>query len=255
MAQAVQSTRKARLGRTALVAGSVAVLTFGLAGSASAAVLTPLPENATAFQKKYQPLFDYDEDGCYPAAAIDANGNLNGGLAPTGSAGGGCKSNHLGKANTYAQALCKNGWCGIVYTLYFEKDQATSGFGHRHDMESVVVFVKQNPDRVMYLAASRHGGYSTHRVNEVPMDGNRVKIVYHKDGASTHAFRFAKAGEVPEAWGNGGWDRPALLTLDNMDRGLRDKLSNANWGSANFPLARNLVSNLNKARPSEVPAF
>lgn len=259
MSQAVQSKRMSRLGRAAVVAAGVAALTIGLTGSAEAAILTPLPANASTFQEKYKPYFDYDSDSCFPAAAIDANGNLNGGLAPSGSLTGGCRTNHLGKANTYSQSRCKNGWCAYVYTLYFEKDQCDptgiTECGHRHDWESVVVFQKQGEERPRYLSASRHGGYSTHPINEVPMDGNHVKIVYHKDGPSTHAFRFAQWGEVPEAWGDGGWDKPALLTLDTMRSDLRTKLSDAAWGSANFPLAGNLVSNINKARPSAVPAF
>ncbi|WP_405728391.1 NPP1 family protein [Streptomyces sp. NBC_01537] len=260
MSHAVKRRRKprGRLGSTLLVALSATALTVGLQGSASAAVLNPLTPKATAFQKKYMPDFDYDTDGCFPAAAIDTNGTLNGGLKNSGSITGGCRTGHLGKANTYSQSLCRNGWCAYVYGLYFEKDQTLNGadaFGHRHDWESVVVFQKQGAEKPSYLAASRHGGYSTHPINEVPMDGNHVKIVYHKDGASTHAFRFAKSGEVPEAWGDGGWDRPGLLTLDLMRSDLKTKLSDATWGKANFPLAGNLVSNINKARPSAVPAF
>ncbi|WP_435281277.1 NPP1 family protein [Streptomyces koelreuteriae] len=256
---------KARLGRLALVAGSVAALTLTQAGSASAAILTPLPPNASTFQTKYKPFFDYDSDSCFPAAAIDNNGTLNGGLNNSGSITGGCRTNHLGKANTYAQSLCKNGWCAYVYTLYFEKDQcdptSITDCGHRHDWESVVVFQKQGEERPRFLSASRHGGYSTHPINEVPMDGNNVKIVYHKDGASTHAFRFAQWGETAEAWGDGGWDKPGLLTLDNMRSDLRTKLSNASWGNANFPLAGALVGNINKARGADsravaaMPAF
>jgi hypothetical protein len=236
--------------------GTAAALVGTLAGSASAANLNPLGENATTFQKKYQPLWDYDADGCYPAAAVDASGTLNGGLNPSGTLGGGCKSGHLGHANTYSQSWCKNGWCAYVYALYFEKDQSGPASGHRHDWESVVVFQKQGEERPRYLAASRHGGYSTHPINEVPMDGNRVKVVYHKDGALTHAFRFAKWGETAEAWGDGGWDRPALVTMENMADTPRNQLWNSYWGGeANFPLTGSLQSNINKARPSAVPAF
>ncbi|SOD85078.1 NPP1 family protein [Streptomyces sp. Ag109_G2-15] len=122
--------------RSALVAVSAAALTLALTGSASAGPnLTNLPESATSFQKAFQPYFDYDSDGCFPATAIDMWGNLNGGLKPTGSLGGGCRTDHLGNANTYSRAKCNNGWCGIIYALYFEKDQADpsgSGIGgHR----------------------------------------------------------------------------------------------------------------------------
>ncbi len=65
-------------------------------------MLTPLPGNATEFQWSYLPYFDYDTDGCLPVAAIDNSGKLNGGLDDSGPVTGQCRSNHLGKANTYA---------------------------------------------------------------------------------------------------------------------------------------------------------
>ncbi|MFJ8113630.1 NPP1 family protein [Streptomyces sp. NPDC096132] len=39
-------------------------------------------------------------------------------------------TDHLTNANTYARAKCNNGWCGIVYSLYFEQDQVYPGIGH-----------------------------------------------------------------------------------------------------------------------------
>jgi hypothetical protein len=89
----------------------------------------------------------------------------------------------------------------------------------------------------------------------VPWDSNHVEIVYHKDGASAHAFRFAKWAEVLEAWSNGGWDKPGLVTLDLMRSDLGTKLSDATWGRADFPLPGNIAGNIDKARPSAVPAF
>ncbi|MER6128757.1 NPP1 family protein [Streptomyces sp. NPDC001795] len=259
----VEKRKTSRLGKAALVMGSVTALTVGVAGSASAGPnLTNLPESATSFQKSFQPYFDYDNDGCFPAAAIDMWGNLNGGLRPTGSLGGGCRTDHLGNANTYSRAKCNNGWCGIIYTLYFEKDEASPGIGHRHDWECAVVWVKQGASKPSYLSASRHGGFSTHPVNEVPMDstGAHVEIVYHKDGASTHAFRFAKWGETPEAWGNGGWDHPALVSWDHYpaskdpSKNLQTIMNNSSWGNANFPLQdAKFDDHLNKAKPSGIP--
>ena len=57
------------------------------------------------------------------------------------------------------------------------------------------------------------------------------------------------------AWGTGKWDTPALVTMENMAQTPRDALWNSKWGLANFPLTNNLVNNINKARPSEVPAI
>ncbi|MFI9828189.1 hypothetical protein ACIHIX_10920 [Streptomyces sp. NPDC051913] len=99
------------------------------------------------------------------------------------------------------------------------------------------------------------------------MSGNRVEIVYHKDGSSTHAFRFAKWGEVPRVYGNGTWDEPALVDMNMMDDTPRNALWNTNakdhnyWGRANFPLTGNLQDNINKAREADsaaknaIPAF
>ncbi|WP_405896048.1 NPP1 family protein [Streptomyces sp. NBC_00104] len=55
-----------------------------------------MPESTTTFQKTFQPVFDYDGGGCLPVAAIDINGNLNGGLDGSGSVTGQCRSGHLG---------------------------------------------------------------------------------------------------------------------------------------------------------------
>lgn len=261
MPQALKSKTSSRLAKAALVFGSVAALTVGLAGSASAAPnLKPLPESPTAFQKAFQPYFDYDSDGCFPASAMDQWGNVNGGLKPTGAVGGGCRTDHLGNANTYSRAKCNNGWCGIMYALYFEKDQASPGIGHRHDWEDVVVWVKQGADKPSYVSASRHGDYSTHPVNEVPMDGVHAKIVYHKDGISTHAFRFAKWGERAEAWGDGGWDKPALVSWDHFPKSndpkknLQKIFNDQGWGDANCSVQDSKFKNqLNKAKPGGIP--
>jgi hypothetical protein len=260
MSSAPRNRRTSRLGRAAVVVGSAVALAVSLAGSASAAVLTPLGQKAGTFQLKYVPEFDYDSNSCFPATAVDASGRLNGGLNNSGSITGACR--HPNTANTYTQAWCKNGWCAYVYALYFEKDQTLNGadaFGHRHDWESVVVFQKQGEEKPRFLAASRHGGYSTHPINEVPMNGNHVQIVYHKDGASTHAFRFAKWGEQPEAMGH--WDRPALVDVPQMADAPRNAVWNSTWGKANFPLTGKLQDNINGARNADsrakaaIPAF
>ena len=66
MPKAVKAvTRKtmSRLGKAALVAGTTTALAVGFAGSAFAAAPGPLPWQASAYQDKYQPYFDYDHDG------------------------------------------------------------------------------------------------------------------------------------------------------------------------------------------------
>ncbi|MFI1358317.1 NPP1 family protein [Streptomyces sp. NPDC020898] len=264
MPQALTKSRKSRLGRlgrVAIVAASAAALTIGLTGSAHASVPTPLPESTTTFQKQFQPVFDYDADGCLPVAAIDINGNLNGGLDDSGTITGQCRSNHLGKANTYSRAKCNNGWCGIAYTLYFEKDMIgdyiTAG-SHRHDWETVVIWIRQGASTPYGASASAHGNYVFWQWSNVAKDGVRAKVVYHKDGVKSHAFRFAGQNETAEAWGDGGWDFPRLVTWTRFPAGnngvdLQARMQNATWGDANFPLKDGRYNDeLNAAKPSGI---
>ncbi|MDX3831223.1 NPP1 family protein [Streptomyces europaeiscabiei] len=264
-----KSTRKSLkarlglLGRAALVGSTATALTVALGGSAHAGVPTPLAESTTSFQKTFQPVFDYDSDSCFPAAAIDGNGNLNGGLDDSGPVTGQCRSGHLGKANTYSRVKCNNGWCAIVYTLYFEKDMSCAdctATSHRHDWEAAVLWVRQGASTPEYASVSAHGGYSTTSFGSVPRDGVRLRVVYHKDGALTHAFRFAKSGETAEAWGNGGWDFPALVSWNSFPGGdnkwtanHQSRLQNATWGDANFPLKDGrFTTELSRAMPSGI---
>ncbi|WP_308114280.1 NPP1 family protein [Streptomyces brasiliscabiei] len=262
----IRKTSMSRIRKAALVVGGAVALTAGFAGSAAAQNLNPLPFQASAFQDKYQPFFDYDEDGCYPAAAVDPNGKVNGGLTTTGSNGGGCKSNHLGHANTYVRSVCDADWCAYMYALYFEKDEGTFA-GHRHDWENVVVWQKRGADTPSFVSASAHGGYSVKAFNTIERTGNRAHIVYHLDGAATHAFRFAKTGEKPEAWGDGGWDRPALVAMDRLkdsNNSAFNNLWNSDWiepglkDGANFPLQNrdnHFASSIQKAKPSAIGSF
>lgn len=263
MSDARTRRRKSRSIKAAAVSLGAGAVVAGVVITAQAGVFAPLPASTNAMEKAYQPYFDYDSDSCFPAAAIDAGGKLNGGLQDSGSITGGCRTNHLGKANTYSRAKCNNGWCGIIYTLYFEKDQSAAGNlvanGHRHDWESCVVWVKGGDNRPTYVSASAHGKYSTTTFAGVPREGSRLKCVYHKEGGLTHTMRFAKDGERPEAWGDGGWDEPALVSWDNFPVGnngvdLRAKLNSATWGNANFPLKDGrFQTELSRAKPAGIP--
>jgi hypothetical protein len=252
-----------RIRRASLTLGSAVALVIAFPGSALADPPTALPANAEGLEQTYQPAYDYDTDGCYPTPAIGPDGTLNGGLKPGGAINGQCRDSwDLDNTNGYARYKCNNGWCAIMYGLYFEKDQAVAGSGlggHRHDWEHVVLWVQNNEAK--YVSTSAHGGFTTYSRDQIRWDGTHPKIVYHKDGASTHAFRFAKWGEVPHAWGNGTWDTPALVTMQRMADAPRNALWNSQWGKANFPLTGNLQSNINKARDADgraqsaIPAF
>jgi len=206
----------------------------------------------------YEPAFDYDRDGCYPTPAIGRDGTLAPGLGMGGAENGRCRDSwDLDNTNAYSRVKCNNGWCAYLYALYFEKDQVSLGpgsAGHRHDWEHVVVWVQG--EWGMYVSTSAHGGYTTRHRNDVPWDetGKHPKVVYHKDGGSTHAFRHAGFGELPENH-KGSWQYPPLVGWDNYPPGLRDRLTGHSFGSAQLGLRDGgwFDGELNKAKPAGIP--
>ena len=190
-------------------------------------------------------------------AAIDSGGNLNGGLDDSGAVTGQCRSNHLGKANTYSRSKCNNGWCAISYALYFEKDMSCANCtltSHRHDWEGVVVWVPENQSTPGYVSVSRHGQYETRAWGSVPAKtGVRPRIVYHKDGASTHCFRLAGFTEQAENH-YGVYQYPDLVSWNRFPAGVRDVLVNANFGSASLAIKDGAFNhNLGIAKPAGIP--
>ncbi|HST84199.1 MAG TPA: NPP1 family protein [Kineosporiaceae bacterium] len=250
----VRQRRRFTFAARTLVA-TVAVTLFLPAAMAWAAPPQKLPGSAPAADLRWQPALDYDTDGCYSSPAIGPDGTLNGGLKNSGSVSGGCHDNSdLDNTNAYSRSKCNNGWCAYMYGSYFEKDQAVGGVdccGHRHDWEHIVVWV--NNDQVQYVSRSIHGSYTTYARSAVAFEGTHPKMVYHKDGASTHQFRLAGFTEVPEN-GYGTWQYPTLVGWDNYPPGVRDKLTSANFGSANLALKNgNFEADLAKALPSGIP--
>lgn len=213
------------------------------------------------------PVFDFDGDGCLPSAGISRSGQQNGGLNPVGSITGSCRATHfLESSNTMHRHTCKdNGghqYCAHFFSLYFEKDQIFSFFianGHRHDWEHVAIWTK-NGD-ITHGSYSAHGNLYTKPANQLPFQGEHLKIVYHKDGVGTHAFRFAKDNEVAEnIYGYfvtpliTSWYQLEGTTLNNSQ--MRQRLNNYNYGSATLPIKdSNFLGNVNEARPNSYPKF
>lgn len=242
--------------RTAIVAGSALALIVATAAPALAAPPTKLPGNAEAIESKWQPAYDYDTDGCYPTPAIGPTGTVNGGLNPTGSLSGDCHdTSDLDNTNGYSRYKCNNGWCAMAYALYFEKDQALANSslgGHRHDWEHVVVWTQN--DVAKYVSTSNHGDFTIYAASSVIWTGNHPKIVYHKDGASTHCFRLASSGDEPPENAYHTWQYPTLVGWNGFpSTSIRTTLSNYNFGSANFGLKdANFVSLITEAMPAGI---
>lgn len=240
------------------VLAAVAVLLVAFPGTASADPPPALDGNAPVADRTYEPAFDYDGDGCYPTPAIGRDGTIAPGLKPTGALNGQCRDAwDLDNVNAYSRTKCNNGWCAYMYALYFEKDQAIPGSslgGHRHDWEHVVVWVPDG-DWPQYVSASAHGRYTTRPRNNIPWDdsGTHPKIIYHKDGISTHAFRFAAFGELPENHKR-AWQYPPLIGWNGYPPTFRDRLTAADFGSAQLGIRdSSFAHELSKAKPSNIP--
>ncbi|MEV4333687.1 NPP1 family protein [Streptomyces sp. NPDC049597] len=244
-----------RIRRAAFVLGSSIALLIASPGTALAAPPTALPPNADGLEQTFQPAYDYDRDGCYPTPAIGPDGSVNGGLKPSGALSGQCRDSwDLGSTNGYARYKCNNGWCAIMYSLYFEKDQAVPGIGlggHRHDWEHVVVWVQNN--QAQYVSTSAHGSFAVHSRDRILWDGTHPKVVYHKDGVSTHCFRRANANDEPPENHHRSWQFPSLVGWNGYPTGIREKLSQADFGSAVFGLKDGTFAHhLAKAKPAGI---
>jgi hypothetical protein len=254
---AVSSSRSTRhRGRWLATLAGAAALVVAFPGTALAAPPQALPANADGLEQTFQPAYDYDTDGCYSTPAIGPDGTVNSGLNPTGALNGQCRdASDLDNTNGYSRYKCNNGWCAILYGLYFEKDQALAGTsigGHRHDWEHVAVWVQDN--QVKYVSTSNHGSFTVHAASQIRFDGTHAKIVYHKDGISTHCFRAANSNDEPPENHKHTWQYPPLVGWNGYPAGVRDKLVSYDFGSAHFGLKDgSFASHLASAKPSGIP--
>ncbi|WP_438388824.1 NPP1 family protein [Actinopolyspora saharensis] len=245
------------LPRVVLALKAALLLLIAFPGAAAAETVPPeIPDSSAPADAKWLPAFDYDGDGCYPSVAIGRNGTLNPGLNNSGALDGQCHDpSDLDNSNVYARAKRNNGWQAYLYDMYFQKDQAVPGvdaFGHRHDIEHVVVWVHDGSAR--YVSTSAHGEYNTHAASAAGWhEGTHAKVVYHKDGAGTHAFRLAGKDEQPENdWGS--WHYPTLVSWNNFPGDTRAKLTGADFSSASLAIKDGAFQdNLDKAKPDGIP--
>lgn len=117
--------------------------------------------------REFHPVFDFEDDGCLPGAAISRKGEVNpgvGGIEPTT----GCRSNNfMNEANTYHRWTTKvvgsSEYQVHMYDLYFEKDRTKVTKvvfigGHRHEVETVLMYFKDG--QPTHAAVSAHGNYA-----------------------------------------------------------------------------------------------
>lgn len=248
---------------TSLVATGITVVLAGFgalvpASPAAAAVAEPpraLPQNATTADLKWQPALDYDTDGCYNVPAIGPDGEISWGLDhnyTTGAAD--CRDqSDLDNSNAYSRQRCNSGWCVYLYAYYYEKDVAVvdvlDAGGHVHDWEHIAVWV--HDDKAEYVAVSQHGHYEIKSAEDVLWEGTHPKVVYHKAGGSTHAFRYARSDDEPPENHYQKWMRSPLVSYNGFPSGLRDRLMAHDFDSATLAIKdASFAVNLERAIPT-----
>jgi len=256
---------------------SALLLWVGLSGNAFGDELPRLDTAISRYNesqiRNYHPVFDFDSDGCYAATPFNRNNNLsqNPGLSATGhTVEGQCRDAGWERfANTIHRQLCNERdeaqgrvrRCAHLYELYFEKDQAIAWSflgGHRHDVETVIIWTGRidywaggSSEFASHVATSAHGSFTTRRLADTIHNLGHSYIVYHKDGAGTHAFRFANQGgrDRVEFLGNSGdfyvpdivshYSACSSWNGDEWNRywqnsTYRTRLQDSNFGSASF---------------------
>ncbi|KAK2685152.1 hypothetical protein QWA68_016432 [Fusarium oxysporum] len=213
--------------------------------------LNPIPktirnDKVGAAIDRWQPLL-HIADGCQPYTAVDANGNVSGGLQDSGSKTGGCKD--TSKGQTYARAGMHNGKLAIMYAWYWPKDQPADGnlfSGHRHDWENVVVFIDnyESPSATLYAAAaSGHGDYK--KTKNPQRSGNNVMAEYFTSLGKNHELQF-KTSPGRTYWIY-EWTAMTPAARQGLITGPSGNPAEP-WGSANVPfIDANFGNNLAKA--------
>ncbi|CEG48336.1 NLP-like protein [Plasmopara halstedii] len=168
-------------------------------------------------------------NGCHPYPAVNATGEISGGLKASGSSDAGCKGSEYG-SQVYGRSTWHRGLWAIMYSWYFPKDTAFPLLGHRHDWEHIIVWI-DNPSlykpRILAVASSAHSWYTvqspphTDRVN-----GTSVKVKYAGIWPLNHALTSTtKSGEYQD-----------LIMWEQLTEAARQSLQQANFGMANVPM-------------------
>lgn len=202
----------------------------------------------------YQP-FLYVVNGCVPFPAVNSAGNTgyvshppilnnakfrSGGLATSGSSNGQCSSS---PGQIYVRGTASNGRYAVMYSWcvsspppqptsymrnrYFPKDSPSSGLGHRHDWEGVIVWLSSatatTAANVLAVCPSAHGGWDCN--TSFSLSGTGPLIKYESIWPVNHAtdFTTTKGGQQP------------LIAWESLTAAARTALENTDFGDAIVP--------------------
>ncbi|EIT82833.1 hypothetical protein AO1008_10935 [Aspergillus oryzae 100-8] len=170
--------------------------------------------------------------------SVDAEGNTNAGLEPTGDPSGSCSSS---TGQIYVRGGTSGDYYALMYSWYFPKDEPSTGLGHRHDWEGVIVWLSDSTstsaDNIVAVCPSAHGGWDC-STDGYTLDGTTPLIQYYSVWPVNH-----QCGLTTTVGGT-----QPLIAWESLPTAASTALEDTDFGDANVPFKdANFSSNLEKA--------
>lgn len=129
----------------------------------------------------------------------------------------------------------------LMYSWYFPKDEPSTGLGHRHDWEGVIVWLSESTrtsaDNILAVCPSAHGGWDC-STDGYTLDDTAPLIKYYSIWPVDHQCGLTSTV---------GGTQP-LVAWESLPTVARNALSTTDFGDGNVPfIDSNIADNLNKA--------
>lgn len=191
-------------------------------------------------------------NGCVPFPAVEADGDTryvkntpfslqglfkirsqfeySGGLSPSGSPEGGCSSS---TGQVYVRSAQYGSAFAIMYSWYMPKDSPSSGLGHRHEWENIVVWLSgaSTSASVLGVAVSQHGGHD--KSTSPDMSGTHPTVGYISYWPVNHQLIFTSTV---------GGTQP-LVAWESLTDAARKALTDTDFGDATVPFKDSTFGN------------
>lgn len=169
---------------------------------------------------------------------IHANHANSAGLEPTGDSSGSCSSS---TGQIYVRGGISGDYYALMYSWYFPKDEPSTGLGHRHDWEGVIVWLSDSTstsaDNIVAVCPSAHGGWDC-STDGYTLDGTTPLIQYYSVWPVNH-----QCGLTTTVGGT-----QPLIAWESLPTAASTALEDTDFGDANVPFKdANFSSNLEKA--------
>lgn len=162
------------------------------------------------------------------------------GLNPSGAPSADCASS-TGQVYVRSGDSSTGDTYALLYAWYFPKDSPSTGLGHRHDWEGVIVWLSDasstSADNVLAVCPSAHGGWDC-TTDGYTLQGTRPLIKYESVWPVNHqcGLTTTVGGEQP------------LVAWESLPEIARTALEHTDFGDGNVPFKdANFAYNLGDA--------